>query len=86
MKIIQCRLSVGILGVLSCCVDVVKYINDDFIDHQYLNLKLYYLGLTHLNVVRGASEARDQGVLLYSAGANERSNEEIRQMRKSYIF
>ncbi len=36
-----------------------------------------------MDAVRGASEARDQGVLLYSAGANKRSNEEMRHMRKS---
>lgn len=31
------------------------------------------------NAVRGASEARDQGVVTYSAGANERSNKEMRR-------
>ena len=41
--------------------------------------------LTQLDAVRGASEACDQAVLLYCAGANERSNEEMRQMRRSKL-
>ncbi|MEK7150309.1 MAG: glycosyltransferase [Patescibacteria group bacterium] len=40
-------------------------------------------GLAQLDAVRDASEACDQAVLLYCAGANERSNEEMRQIRKS---
>jgi UDP-N-acetylmuramate dehydrogenase len=38
-----------------------------------------------LDAVRGASEARDQTVYAYSAGTNERSNEEMRQLRRLYI-
>ena len=37
-----------------------------------------------MDAVRGASEACDQAVLLYCAGANERSNEEMRRTHKSY--
>lgn len=37
----------------------------------------------HFDAVRGVSEACDQSVEIYSAGANERSNNE---MRKIYSF
>ncbi len=38
--------------------------------------------LTQSDAVRGASEACDQNVFVYIAVANERSNEEMRRMRK----
>ncbi len=37
---------------------------------------------TETDAVRGASEACDQGVLTYSAGANERSNKEMHRLYK----
>jgi len=35
-----------------------------------------------LDAIRGASELCDQNVFLYIAGANEHSNEEVRQFYK----
>ena len=48
--------------------------------------KGYNIGLTRSDAVRGASEACDQNVCLYIAGANERSNEEMRRLRMSYYY
>jgi len=42
--------------------------------------------LTRLDAVRGESEACDQNVCLYIAGANERINEEMRRLRKFYMI
>ncbi|MBI2476196.1 MAG: nucleotidyltransferase family protein [Candidatus Taylorbacteria bacterium] len=47
--------------------------------------KKFIIGPTQSDAVRGASEACDQSVCIYTAGANERSNEEMRRLRKSYI-
>ena len=44
------------------------------------------IGLTRSDAFQGASELCDQAVLLYCAGANERSNEEMRRPRKSYLI
>ena len=40
------------------------------------------LELSQMDAVRGVSEACDQSVVNYSAGANGADNEEMRRMRK----
>ena len=73
----------------TCDVSGLKYVSIRLTQncgchHSQLSFVLI-LGLTRLNAVRGASEACDQAVDCYCAGANERSNEEMRQTRKSYV-
>ena len=50
-------------------------------NHQNTRFNIY-LELIKLDAIRGASELCDQNVFLYIAGANEHSNEEVRQFYK----
>jgi len=51
-----------------------------------MNFKNFMLGRTKSDAVRGASEARDQAVVSYSAEANERSNKEMRRPCASLCY
>ena len=56
-------------------------LRDQVLSEEHMNSKTK-LELAQTDAIQGASEACDQGVLIYSAEANERSNAEVHRISK----